>query len=471
MRMTFGEAVKLVLSQFGIGALWVQLGIWIGLVLVTLMGFGSIFLSAWGLEWITATFLVFYLIIVLGVIYSPITWSGISGAAVIAGQPGGEPNLSLNDGITVLKRWAPIALDKMSLVLIFWVPAWFLYTILFSTKGYVQENMFLFVFLPTLIYFAKDEWPTGKLVLRIAGYLLIAIAVYVVGATVFGTVERKVADPSVQAMQEYHDQLKAEGLKLDARVTDDLIALKKTGKPLTAEQKAVWEYLERKRQAQSLRPTDLKGKVEEFVGEANPADKSWWKQYWPLVGGLVIGGIALAVYSRRRLAGGSTAGTAHAAPAGAHAPAKKKGWVGKILFILIAGGLGYLYVTERIGYSKEQFVMIEHLGDQQVCGLPNNTWLTFRVVNPVVVYAGRPGERPSPFTLTDSFRMVRDLEESPKRFAHPGEVFLTNKWGCTAWSFPLDDQGGKVAIDKELTGNRRSVLLHFESVAPWRWHK
>ncbi len=467
--MTFGEAVKLVLSQFGIGVLWVQLGIWLGLVLVVLMGFGSIFLSAWGLEWITATFLVFYLIIVLGVIYSPITWSGISGAAVIAGQPGGEPNLSLNDGITVLKRWAPIALDKMSLVLIFWVPAWFLYTVIFSTKGHVQENMFLFVIIPTLIYFAKDEWPTGKLVLRIAGYLLIAIAVYVVGATVFGTVERKVADPSVQAMQEYHDQLKAEGLKLDARVTDDLIALKKAGKPLTAEQKAVWEYLERKRMEQSLRPTDLKGKVEEFVGEAKPTQSAWWKEHW-LALTIAIGLIALAVYSRRRLAGGSTAGTAHAAPAGAHAPAKK-GWFGKLVFVGIIIGLGYLYATERIGYSKEQFVMVEHLGDQQVCGLPADTFLTFRVVNPVVVYAGKPGEKPSPYTLTNAFRMVRDLEESPKRFAHPGEVFLTNAFGCTAWTFPLDDQGGKVAINQELTGNRRSVLLHFEWVAPWRWHK
>jgi hypothetical protein len=93
------------------------------------------------------------------------------------------------------------------------------------------------------------------------------------------------------------------------------------------------------------------------------------------------------------------------------------------------------------------------------------------VVNPVVVYAGRPGERPSPFTLTDSFRMVRDLEEAPKRFAHPGEVFRTNQFGCTAWSLPLDDQGGKVAINKELAGNKKSVLLRFESVAPWHWHK
>ncbi len=468
MRMTFGEAVKLVLSQFGIGALWVQLGIWIGLLLVTLMGFGSIFLSAWGLEWITATFLVFYLIIVLGVIYSPITWSGISGAAVIAGQPGGEPNLSLKDGITVLKRWAPIALDKMSLVLIFWVPAWFLYTVLFSTKGHVQENMFLFVIIPTLIYFAKDEWPTGKLVLRIAGYFLVAIAVYVVGATVFGTVERKVADPSSVVLLEYQQEQERQTIEREERVAKDLTALKKSGKAFTAEQKAVWEYLEKKRQAQSLRPADL---VESLV-EAKPTQSTWWKEHW-LALTIAIGLIALAVYGWRRLSGSgggtAVAGTTVAAPAG-RAPAKK-GWVGKILFILIAGGLGYLYVTERIGYSKEQDVMVEHLGDQQVCGLPGNTWLTFRVVNPVVVYAGRPGERPSPFTLTDSFRMVRDLEEAPKRFAHPGEVFRTNQFGCTAWSFPMDEGFRKVAIVTELGQNRRSVLLHFESVAPWRWHK
>lgn len=346
----------------------------------------------------------------------------------------------------------------------------FFYTGVLDTSGHQLQNLVLLVAIIPTMAFCAVRWPKQETAFTVVGLLMCAVCLVFALTTVFNTVERKLTDPATQEMQAYQQELEASSQQLAARVAKDLIAQKKEGKPFTPMQQAVWDDLQAKAKAQSLRPTDLKGKVEEFVGEANPADKSWWKQYGPLVGGLVIGGIALAVYSRRRLAGGSTAGTAHAAPAGAHAPAKK-GWVGKILFILIAGGLGYLYVTERIWYSKERDVMIEHLGDQQVCGLPGNTWLTFRVVNPVVVYAGRPGERPSPFTLTDSFRMVRDLEESPKRFAHPGEVFRTNQFGCTAWSLPLDDQGGKVAINKELAGNKKSVLLHFESVAPWRWHK
>ncbi len=464
--MTFGEAVKLVLSQFGIGVLWIQLGIWLGLVLVVLMGFGSIFLSAWGLEWITATFLVFYLIIVLGVIYSPITWSGISGTAILAGQPGGEPNLNLNDGITVLKRWAPIALDKMSLVLIFWVPAWFLYTILFSTEGYVKQNVFLFVLIPMLVYFAKDEWPTGKLVLRIAGYLMVAIAVYIVGTTVFGTVERKVADPSSVVLLDYQQEQERQTIEREKRVAKDLTALKKSGKAFTAEQQAVWEYLEQKRQAQSLRLKDMKSNVEEFVTEAKPTQSAWWKQYWPLVGGIIIGGIALAVYSRRRLAGGSgAAGTAHAAPAGAHAPTKgKTGWgtrVFQILFLMIVGYVGFLYYTGKIGYDKIHTVVIGNLAEQQVCGLPENAWLTFRPVNPVLIAFPR-GNAEEVYDITRTMRMVTNLEESPKRFSFPSEEFRTNQYGCTALS-PSEAENWKQVGQAK---SAKSVLLRIKSA--WR---
>lgn len=469
MRMTFGEAVKLVLSQFGIGVLWIQLGIWLGLVLVVLMGFGSIFLSAWGLEWITATFLVFYLIIVLGVIYSPITWSGISGTAILAGQPGGEPNLNLNDGITVLKRWAPIALDKMSLVLIFWVPAWFLYTILFSTEGYVKQNVFLFVLIPMLVYFAKDEWPTGKLVLRIAGYLMVAIAVYIVGTTVFGTVERKVADPSSVVLLEYQQEQERQTIEREKRVAKDLTALKKSGKAFTAEQQAVWEYLERKRQAQSLRPGDLKGKVEEFVTEAKPTQSAWWKEHWIFIGVVIIGLVALA-YGWKRLAGSGgngSAGTAHVAPAGGHATTTKKGRFSKVILILLALGLGYLYLTDRVGYRKTVDVTIMDLSDKQVCGLSANTRMVFRPVSPVVVEYGRPNDGFSPYDITSAMRVrgVGDLNDT-----HPGEPFITDSKGCVVVTLEMDESFRKEAVlnrvDQVVTKYPRGAHLRFESA--WR---
>lgn len=382
MRMTFGEAFRLVLNQLGLSVLWIQLGIWIGLVLITLMGFGSIFLSAWGLEWITATFLVFYLIIVLGVIYSPITWGGISGTAVIAGQPGGEENLSLNDGIDVLKRWAPIALDKMSLMLIFWVPAWFLYTILFSTKGHVQENMLLFILIPTLIYFAKDEWPTGKLVLRIAGYLLVAIAVYVVGATVFGTVERKVADPAAQEAMEHEDKEAEAKKENDLAVAQYIYGQIDRKVPLTPDEEVILARLEKKKVEQSLRPKDWKTKVENFIGEAKPTDSAWWKTYWPLIGAIAIG---LVIAWRYGLFGRTANQVIVVTPttAGTVAPAvitarTTKSWglwgvMWRLSLLALVVGLAYAWHTDKIFYQKTVTLEKTDLRDFEICGISPGT--------------------------------------------------------------------------------------------------
>ena len=402
MRMTFGEAAKLVLNQFGIGVLWVQLGLWIGLVLVTMMGFGSIALSAWGFGWVTMVFLVFYLIFVLGVIYSPITWAGISGTAIVAGQPGGEENLSLNDGINVLKRWAPNIHDKMGLVLVFWVPVWFLYTILFSTKGYVQENAFLFILIPTLIYFAKDEWPTGKLVLRIAGYGLVAIAVYVAGATVFSTLNRVTVDPAVQEMQAYHDK-QASNLKKDQQELVQLLINKvnETGvASLTPKQLKEWRYFEEQREKQTPagRVTTLATQVATDVANAKPSDPNWWQAHWylPVLGVGVI--IALAILYRLfvRTAGGPDAG-AHAS---AETSAKKGVSLWGIACLAFLGWCAFSYATAtgwpgeyiaNYGYTHQTKLYLKNLSDQKVCdqGLQPGTW---HVSFPREIYLAHPSQ-------------------------------------------------------------------------------
>ena len=441
---------------------------YVGLIVV------SVLFSAFGLQQVNWMIFTIYLFAVLALPLHPILWEALTIAGYVRGQIGGEDGLDVSDGVDKVVEWAVALIKNGGLILLFYGSVPFIWTAINSTYGAVGAHLVLLPLVLPLVYFWVIWAPNSKFVFALIGYALTGLFLWNLTLGGYNTIQRKVADPSTLILLEHQQVREQEAIEREARVTKDLQAQLDRGEAFTAEQKAVWSYLQQKRQTQSLRLKDLKSNVEEFVGEANPTDKSWWKQYWPLVGGLVIGGIALAIYSRRRLAGGSgtaVAGTTVAAPAGAHAPAKKKGWVGKVFLILLAGGLGYLYVTERIWYSKERDVMIEHLGDQQVCGLPADAWLTFRVVNPVVVYAGRPGERPSPYTLTDSFRMVRDLEETPKRFAHPGEVFRTNQFGCTAWSFPMDEGFRKVAIVTELGQNRRSVLLHFESVAPWRWHK
>lgn len=372
MRMTFGEAVRLVFNQLGLNVLWVQLGIWVGLVLVTMMGFGSIVLSAWGWEWVTVVFLVFYIIFVLGVIYSPIVWGGISAVAVIAGQPGGEENLSLNDGINVLKRWAPIALDKMGLILIFWVPVWLLYTILFSTEGYVKENMLLFILIPTLVYFAKDEWSTGKLVLRIAGYVLVVIAVYVVGATVLGTVQQATVDPEVRLVQEYLGGLEAAEKKKIHGVVQVIINKKEAGKPISGLEQGILDELERRAKAQSLRPADLKAKAERFVESARPTQGSWWKENWLwLAGGVLALFVATRIWRAITRSEGATTVTVSAG----HGTTKSTGkWTWALITLAVVGWCWYS-IDQEVGFpgtwlvGKTHTISMTNLRSQQLCGV------------------------------------------------------------------------------------------------------
>lgn len=384
MRMTFGEALQLILTQLGLKALWVQLGIWIGLVLVTMMGFGSVFLSAWGWEEVTAVFLVFYLIIILGVIYSPITWTGISGTAIVVGQPGGEKGFDINDGVNVLKRWAPIAQDKMGLVFVFWIPVWLLYTILFSTEGYVKENLFLFVLIPTLVYFAKDEWPTGKLVFRIAGYILVAIAVYVVGATAFKTVNRATVSPATLEVQAYEAKLAKNQQTDEAELARDLREMVESGQKLTPAQQQAWSTIRQQAHAQSNA-----GRVEALVTEvadAKPTDAKWWKSHWYLPAGAILAIVLLFWWF------GRTPGTAGATPAGAGAHASagtttnpRTKWLWRLVILLVIGWGSYSIYTEEglpgeyianATYTHHDKVEIENFRDKRVClkGLKSGDW-------------------------------------------------------------------------------------------------
>lgn len=397
MRMTFGEAVRLVFNQLGLNVLWIQLGIWIGLVLVTMMGFGSIVLSAWGFEWVTTVFLVFYLIFVLGVIYSPITWGGISATAVVAGQPGGEENLSLNDGLNVLKRWAPIALDKMGLILIFWVPVWLLYTILFSTDGYVKENMLLFILIPTLIYFAKDEWPTGKLVIRIAGYTLVIVAVYVVGMTVLGTVQKATTDPEVRQVQTYLDSLEVKEKKKIEKVVETIIAKKNAGKPISGLEQGILDELERRAKAQSLKPADIKAKAEKFVESARPTDASWWKENW-----LWLAGGALALFIATRIWRAATRPTAVNAvgavvTSAGHGTTQSTGkWTWALITLAVVGWCWYS-IDREVGFpgtwlAKKNYVetfditVVDFRDQPPICApqinLPEGQKIKFGFLNP-----------------------------------------------------------------------------------------
>ncbi|MBP9728008.1 MAG: hypothetical protein KBD27_01380 [Candidatus Moranbacteria bacterium] len=339
-----------------------------------MMGFGSVFLSAWGWEEVTAVFLVFYFIIILGVIYSPITWGGISGTAIVAGQPGGEKGFNLNDGVNVLKRWAPIAQDKMGLVLIFWIPVWLLYTILFSTEGHVKENLLLFVLIPTLVYFAKDEWPTGKLVFRIAGFVLVAIAVYVVGATVLKTVNQATVTPATREVQAYEEQLAQNQQTFEAELARELREKVEGGQTLSAQEQQAWDTLRQRAHAQSNA-----GRVQALVTEvadAKPTDARWWKAHWYLPAGAVVA-IVFALWWFGRTASGTAVATT--AGAGAHASAgtsPRTKWFWRVVILGVVGYLGWSIYTEQgwpgeylanRAYVHHARVELVNMSDQRIC--------------------------------------------------------------------------------------------------------
>ncbi len=162
----------------------------------------------------------------------------------------------------------------------------------------------------------------------------------------------------------------------------------------------------------------------------------------------------------------ASAGTAHVAPAGGHAPTKT-GWVGKIIFILLLAGFGYLYLTDRIGYSKTIDVSIADLSDKKVCGLQANTRLVFRPVNPVVVQYGRPNEGFLPIDITSTMRV---REAGNPNDTLPGEAFITDSQGCVVVTLDIRESFRKEAVldrvDQVMAKHPRGVQLRFESA--WR---
>lgn len=433
---------------------------YVGLIVV------SVLLSAFGLQQVNWAIFMIYLFAVLAIPLNPVLWEALAIAGYVRGQIGGEEGLDVSDGVDKVIEWTKALIKHGGLLLLFYGSVPFVWTAINSTYGAVGAHLVLLPLVLPIVYFWMIWAPNSKLVFAIIGYSLTALFLWNLALGGYNTIQRSVADPSTLILLEHQQVREREAIKREARVAKDLQAQLDRGEAFTTEQKAVWEYLEQKRQAQSLRLKDMKSNVEEFVGEARPTDSAWWKQYWPLVGGIIIGGIALTVYSRRRLAGGSgAAGTAHAAPAGAHAPTKgKTGWgtrVFQILFLMIVGYVGFLYYTGKIGYDKIHTVVIGNLAEQQVCGLPENAWLTFRPVNPVLIAFPR-GNAEEVYDITRTMRMVTNLEESPKRFSFPSEEFRTNQYGCTALS-PSEAENWKQVGQAK---SAKSVLLRIKSA--WR---
>lgn len=460
------DALTQLFTRWGIGLRYIQwcvagvLGGYVGLAVL------SVFLSSWGFQWLIWIFLAFYVFGVMNLLASPFLWGGVAGAAYVRGQVGGQEGLSVEDGINTVKDWGGKAIKGTSKFLLFYGAVPFIWTALFQTKGWEQENLVALIVLPTVIYFSLVRWPDSQSVFNTIGYVLIAAVLVGVLGTIYNTVQRSMADPSTLILLEHQQVREREAIEREARVAKDLQAQLDRGEAFTAEQKAVWRYLEQKRQAQSLRLKDMKSNVEQFVGEANPTDKSWWKQHWLLIGALVVGSIILVVYGRKKFAGGSgSAGAAHAAPAGGHTT--KKGWVGKIIVILLLAGFGYLYLTDQIGYSKTIDVSIADLSDQEVCGLPANTRMVFRPVSPVVVEYGRPNDGFIPIDIANVMR-VKGVGNPNNTLA--GEPFITSPKGCVMAT--PDVQKG---FQKEAVLNRvkeamakypRGMQLRFESA--WR---
>lgn len=426
----------------------------------------SVLLSAFGLQQVNWAIFMIYLFAVLAIPLNPVLWEALAIAGYVRGQIGGEEGLDVSDGVDKVIEWTKALIKHGGLLLLFYGSVPFVWTAINSTYGAVGAHLVLLPLVLPIVYFWMIWAPNSKLVFAIIGYSLTALFLWNLALGGYNTIQRSVADPSTLILLEHQQVREREAIEREARVAKDLQAQLDRGEAFTAEQKAVWRYLEQKRQAQSLRLKDMKSNVEQFVGEANPTDKSWWKQHWLLIGALVVGSIILVVYGRKKFAGGSgSAGAAHAAPAGGHTT--KKGWVGKIIVILLLAGFGYLYLTDQIGYSKTIDVSIADLSDQEVCGLPANTRMVFRPVSPVVVEYGRPNDGFIPIDIANVMR-VKGVGNPNNTLA--GEPFITSPKGCVMAT--PDVQKG---FQKEAVLNRvkeamakypRGMQLRFESA--WR---
>ncbi len=360
------EALTQLFLRWGIGFRYVQwcvagvLGGYVGLAVL------SVFLSSWGFQWLIWIFVAFYIFGVINLMTSPFLWGTVAVAAYGRGQVGGQEGLSIEDGIKTVLNWGTKTIGWTAKFLLFYGAVPFIWTALFQTKGWEEENLVALILLPTVIYFTLVRWPNSQSVFNIIGYVLIAVVLVGVLGTIYNTVERRTTDPAAQAVLGYLDQVGGVNKANDKLVAESIISKLKAKQALTADEEKAWDILRKEAEAQSLRPGSLKQKAEAFVENAKPTDKSWWKAHWVTVGGIALA-IAIGYFLFERMRG-ATAGATPAA-----APTSKKGWLITLAVLLAIGGWVWSSIDDW-RYERTLPLTIRDMSDQRLCGIRPGSW-------------------------------------------------------------------------------------------------
>lgn len=378
------DALTQLFTRWGIGLRYVQwcvagvLGGYVGLAVL------SVFLSSWGFQWLIWIFVAFYVFGVINLMASPFLWGGVAGAAYVRGQAGGQEGLSIEDGINTVQDWGTKAIKGTAKFLLFYGAVPFIWTALFQTKGWEQENLVVLILLPTVIYFSLVRWPNSQSVFNTIGYVLIAVVLVGILGTIYNTVSRKIVDPATLEVQAYEEKLTKDQQTFEAELARDLRKKVEAKKALTAEEAKAWATIRNRAHAQS-NASRVQALVT-TVADAKPTDARWWKEHWYLPAG-AIAIIVLALWWFGR----TTTGTAGATPtvAGAHASAETTNPVVKVLqWSLLLSVVGYLgwsiyneegwpgeYIAEAT-YTHHDTVEITSLADQRMClpGLKSGNW-------------------------------------------------------------------------------------------------
>lgn len=395
------DALTQLFTRWGIGLRYIQwcvagvLGGYVGLAVL------SVFLSSWGFQWLIWVFLAFYVFGVINLMASPFLWGGVAGVAYVRGQAGGQEGLSVEDGINTVKAWGITTIKGTAKFLLFYGAVPFIWTALFQTKGWEQENLVALILLPTVIYFALMRFPNSQSTFNAIGYVLMAVVLVGVLGTIYNTVNRVTVDPAVQEVQTYLND-EARNLKKDEQELAQLLInkVKKTGEgSLTSAQLDEWENLKQRavQETPAGRVTTLATQVVTDVANAKPSDPNWWQAHWylPVLGVGVI--IALAILYRLfvRTAGGPDAG-AHASTHGT----KKGVTLWGIVCLAFLGWCAFSYATAtgwpggyiaNYGYTHQTKLYLKNLSDQKVCdqGLQPGTW---HVGFPREIYLAHPNQ-------------------------------------------------------------------------------
>lgn len=381
------DALTQLFTRWGIGLRYIQwcvagvLGGYVGLAVL------SVFLSSWGFQWLIWIFVAFYVFGVINLMASPFLWGGVAGAAYVRGQAGGQEGLSVEDGINTAKDWGVTAIKGTAKFLLFYGAVPFIWTALFQTKGWEEENLVALILLPTVIYFALVRWPNSQSVFNIIGYVLIAVVLVGVLGTIYNTVQRVTVDPATLEVQAYEEKLAKDQQAFAANLARKLRQkVEESGvQSLTEEEGKAWTTIRQRAHAQSQ-----SGRVQALVAEvadAKPADANWWKARWYLP----AAGAVLAIVVLLWWFGRTSTGTAGATPAAAGAPASAKTanprtkWLWRLVILGVVGYLGWSISTEQgwageyvanETYEHHERIDLTNLADQRVCrpGLKPGDW-------------------------------------------------------------------------------------------------